>query len=118
MSSCAAAARRQEELSARIERASALLRRGWTWRARSRTSSCCGDGAARQDLAAHAADGRRAVVAAITYYAAGLLGYLAKPLKSLWPAINPDWIVAAAIPLLAFGVWRAVHRLRRELLRD
>jgi len=27
-------------------------------------------------------------VAAITYYAAGLLGYLAKPLKSLWPAIT------------------------------
>jgi uncharacterized membrane-anchored protein len=57
-------------------------------------------------------------VAAITYYAAGLLGYLAKPLKLVWPVLNPDWLVAAAIPLLAFGVWRAVHRLRRELIRD
>jgi len=57
-------------------------------------------------------------VAAITYYAAGLIGYLAKPLKSVWPALNPDWIVAAAVPLLAFGIWSAVHRLRRELIRD
>ncbi len=56
-------------------------------------------------------------VVAITYYAAGLLGYLVKPLKSLWPQLNPDWLVAAAVPLLAFGVWRAVHRLRRDLLR-
>jgi uncharacterized membrane-anchored protein len=57
-------------------------------------------------------------VAAITYYGAGLIGYLAKPLKSVWPALNPDWVVAAAIPLLAFGVWRAVGRIRRELMRD
>lgn len=119
MNSCAAAARRQEELSARIERASALLR--------TRVD------AAREEqnqrlLAAMERRGKISLrmqqtveglsVAAITYYSAGLIGYLAKPLKSLWPAINPDWIVAAAIPLLAFAVWRAVHRLRRELAGD
>jgi uncharacterized membrane-anchored protein len=119
MSSCAAAARRQEELSARIERASALLRT---------RVDVAREEQNQQLLAAMERRGKISLrmqqtveglsVAAITYYAAGLIGYLAKPLKLLWPALNPDWVVAAAIPLLAFGVWRAVHRLRRELMRD
>jgi uncharacterized membrane-anchored protein len=119
MNSCAAAARRQEELSARIERASALLR--------TRVD------VAREEqnqrlLAAMERRGKVSLrmqqtveglsVAAITYYGAGLIGYLAKPLRSVWPALNPDWLVAAAIPLLAFAVWRAVERIRRELMRD
>jgi uncharacterized membrane-anchored protein len=119
MNSCAAAARRQEELSARIERASALLR--------TRVD------VAREEqnqrlLAAMERRGKVSLrmqqtveglsVAAITYYGAGLIGYLAKPIKSVWPALNPDWIVAAAIPLLAYAVWRAVERLRGELMRD
>jgi uncharacterized membrane-anchored protein len=119
MSSCAAAARRQEKLSARIERASALLRT---------RVDVAREEQNQQLLAAMERRGKISLrmqqtveglsVAAITYYAAGLLGYLAKPLKALWPAFNPDWIVAAAIPFLAFGVWRAVHRLRRELMHD
>jgi len=119
MNSCAAAARRQEELSARIERASALLRT---------RVDIAREEQSQKLLAAMERRGKIALrlqqtveglsVAAITYYAAGLVGYLLKPLKSLWPALNPDWVVAAAIPLLAFGVWRAVHRLRRELIRE
>jgi uncharacterized membrane-anchored protein len=119
MNSCAAAARRQEELSARIERASALLR----------TRVDVAREEQNQKLLA-AMDRRGKVslrmqqtveglsVAAITYYGAGLLGYLVKPIRSVWPALNPDWIVAAAIPLLAFAVWRAVERIRGELMRD
>jgi uncharacterized membrane-anchored protein len=57
-------------------------------------------------------------VAAITYYGAGLVGYLSKPLRSVWPSLNPDWIVAAAIPVLAYLVWRGVQRIRRELRHD
>ena len=119
MNSCAAAARRQEELSARIERASALLRT---------RVDVAREEQNQQLLAAMERRGKISLrmqqtveglsVAAITYYGAGLIGYLAKPLKSLWPQLNPDWVVAAAIPLLAFGVWRAVHRLRRELMHD
>jgi len=118
MNSCAAAARRQEELSARIERASALLRT---------RVDVAREEQSQKLLAAMERRGKIALrlqqtveglsVVAITYYAAGLLGYLAKPLKSVWPQLNPDWLVAAAVPLLAFGVWRAVHRLRRDLLR-
>lgn len=119
MNSCAAAARRQEELSARIERASALLRT---------RVDIAREEQNQQLLAAMERRGKLSLrlqqtveglsVAALTYYAAGLIGYLAKPLKSVWPQLNPDWVVAAAIPLLAFAVWRGVRRVRRELGRD
>jgi uncharacterized membrane-anchored protein len=119
MDSCAAAARRQEELSARIERASALLRTRVDVAREEQNQRLLAAMERRGKISLRLQQTVEGLsVAAITYYAAGLLGYLAKPLKLLWPALNPDWIVAAAIPLLAFGVWRGVHRLRRELVRD
>jgi uncharacterized membrane-anchored protein len=114
MKSCAAAAARQEELSARIERGSSLLR--------TRVD------VAREEqnqrlLEAMDRRGRISLrlqqtveglsVAAITYYGAGLTAYLAKPLKAFWPQLNPDWVVAAAIPVLAFFIWRGVRRFRK-----
>ena len=119
MNSCAAAARRQEELSARIERASALLRTRVDVAREEQNQKLLAAMERRGKISLRMQQTVEGLsVAAITYYAAGLLGYLAKPLKALWPAINPDWVVAAAIPLIAFAVWRAVHRLRRELIRD
>jgi uncharacterized membrane-anchored protein len=119
MSSCAAAARRQEKLSARIERASALLRTRVDVAREEQNQKLLAAMERRGKISLRMQQTVEGLsVAAITYYAAGLLGYLAKPLKALWPAFNPDWIVAAAIPFLAFGVWRAVHRLRRELMHD
>ena len=119
MNSCAAAAGRQEALSARIERASALLRT---------RVDIAREEQNQKLLAAMDRRGRISLrlqqtveglsVAAITYYAAGLIGYMVKPLQSIWPQLNPDWLVAAAIPLLAYLIWRAVHRLRRELTPD
>ena len=119
MNSCAAAARRQEELSARIERASALLRTRVDVAREEQNQGLLAAMERRGKVSLRLQQTVEGLsVAAITYYTAGLIGYLAKPLKSLWPALNPDWIVAAAIPLLAFGIWRAVHRLRRELMHD
>jgi uncharacterized membrane-anchored protein len=119
MNSCAAAARRQEELSARIERASALLRTRVDVAREEQNQRLLAAMERRGKISLRMQQTVEGLsVAAITYYGAGLIGYLAKPLKSLWPALNPDWIVAAAIPLLAFGIWRAVHRLRRDLMRD
>jgi uncharacterized membrane-anchored protein len=119
MNSCAAAARRQEELSARIERASALLRTRVDVAREEQNQRLLTAMERRGKISLRMQQTVEGLsVAAITYYAAGLIGYLAKPLKSVWPALNPDWIVAAAVPLLAFGIWSAVHRLRRELIRD
>jgi len=118
MNSCAAAARRQEEMSARIERASALLRTRVDVAREEQNQKLLAAMERRGKIALRLQQTVEGLsVVAITYYAAGLLGYLVKPLKSLWPQLNPDWLVAAAVPLLAFGVWRAVHRLRRDLLR-
>jgi uncharacterized membrane-anchored protein len=118
MNSCAAAARRQEEMSARIERASALLRTRVDVAREEQNQKLLAAMERRGKIALRLQQTVEGLsVVAITYYAAGLLGYLFKPLKSLWPQLNPDWLVAAAVPLLALGVWRAVHRLRRDLLR-
>ncbi len=119
MNSCAAAARRQEELSARIERASALLRTRVDVAREEQNQKLLAAMERRGKVSLRMQQTVEGLsVAAITYYGAGLIGYLAKPLKAVWPALNPDWIVAAAIPLLAYAVWRAVERIRRELMRD
>ena len=119
MNSCAAAARRQEELSARIERASALLRTRVDVAREEQNQELLAAMERRGKLSLRLQQTVEGLsVAAITYYAAGLLGYIVKPLHALWPQLHPDWVVAAAIPLLAFGVWRGVRRIRRELTRE
>lgn len=119
MNSCAAAARRQEEMSARIARASALLRT---------RVDVAREVQNQQLLAAMERRGKIALrlqrtveglsVAALTYYLVGLVTYAVKPLKSVWPALNTDWVTAASIPVLAFIVWRGVSRLRHKLTDD
>jgi uncharacterized membrane-anchored protein len=54
-------------------------------------------------------------VAAIVYYAAGLVGYLSKGLKASGLHVEPDLVVGAAIPLLALLVMLAVRRARRHV---
>lgn len=61
-------------------------------------------------------------VVAISYYAAGLLGYAVKGLKSAyWPAawpISVETVVGAAIPVILILVWTGMRRMRRRLARD
>ena len=119
MNSCAAAARRQEELSARIERASALLRT---------RVDVAREEQNQQLLAAMERSGKIGLrlqqtveglsVAALTYYLVGLVGYGVKPLKAVWPQLNTDWVIAGSIPVLAFIVWSAVGRLRKRLMNE
>jgi uncharacterized membrane-anchored protein len=54
-------------------------------------------------------------VAAICYYVAGLVGYLAKGLKAGGLRIEPDVAVAVTIPIVAVGVVLAVRRARRRI---
>ncbi len=55
-------------------------------------------------------------VAAIVYYAAGLVGYAAKALHAAGVHVNPDLAVGAAIPLLAVAVFWAVRRARQHIV--
>lgn len=56
-------------------------------------------------------------VAAITYYIVGLVGYAAKGVKALGLNINPDFAVAAAIPIVlavsAFGLKQYRRRMTK-----
>jgi uncharacterized membrane-anchored protein len=57
-------------------------------------------------------------VAAIVYYAAGLVGYVAKAFKSRGFAIEPDFIVGSAIPLMMLVVLVVTRRARRKVRDD
>ncbi len=111
-----AAARRQQELSARIARASELLRTRVDIAREEQNSRLLAAMERRGKLSLRLQQTVEGLsVAAITYYAVGLVGYAVKPVKSVWPGLNPDWITAAAIPVLAWLVWRGVRKIRKEL---
>lgn len=57
-------------------------------------------------------------VAAIVYYAAGLVGYLTKGAKAGGLALEPDLVVALAVPALAVGALLMVRRARRHAQED
>jgi len=57
-------------------------------------------------------------VAAVTYYVAGLVGYVAKAFKSFGVRIDPDVAVGVAIPLVGILVGWAMHRVRHRLGGD
>ncbi len=119
MNSCAAAARRQEELSARIERASALLRTRVDVAREEQNQQLLSAMERRGKIALRLQQTVEGLsVAALTYYLVGLVGYGVKPLRQVFPGLNTDWVIAASIPVLAFIVWRAVGRLRHKLMSD
>jgi uncharacterized membrane-anchored protein len=56
-------------------------------------------------------------VAAIVYYGAGLVGYLAKGAKSAGVHVDPDIAVGVAIPIIALFCALAIRRAHRRLER-
>ena len=54
-------------------------------------------------------------VAAISYYVAGLVGYLAKALKTTGVPLDPDLVVGVTIPLVAMAALLAIRRARRRI---
>jgi uncharacterized membrane-anchored protein len=54
-------------------------------------------------------------VAAITYYAAGLINYVAKGLQQSGLPIDPALATALGIPLVAVLMWLGVRRVRRAV---
>jgi len=116
MATCESVANRQDELSARVARASQLLRTrvDITLERQNQDLLASMDRRAKLQLRLQqTVEGLS--VAAITYYAAGLVGYLAKAGSSLGLPLEPDVVVGVAIPLIALGLWRGLRRLRRSL---
>lgn len=114
MQTCLWAQRRQQALSERISRTSNLLRTRVEI-AQQQGSQALLDAMNRRQkvqlLLQSAVEGLS--VAAITYYGAGLVGYLAKGAQKLGLAVAPEVLVAGAIPLIALATWLVVRRLHR-----
>jgi uncharacterized membrane-anchored protein len=119
VATCATAEQRLQGLSERISRASALL------------STRVDIARERQTQALLASVDRRAKlqlrlqqtveglsVAAIVYYTAGLVGYIAKGIKAGGWHAEPDLIVSIAVPALAVLAFFIVRRARRHALED
>ena len=116
MNSCAAAARRQEALSARIERAGSLLRTRVDIAREEQNQQLLAAMDRRSKLQLRLQQTVEGLsVAAIAYYVIGLLTYLMKPLNSIWPNLQTEWVPAALIPVVAYAVWRGVRQIRRRI---
>jgi uncharacterized membrane-anchored protein len=57
-------------------------------------------------------------VAAIVYYVAGLVGYLAKAARGAGAKLDPDLVVGVTIPLVAGFVLWSLRRMRARLVRE
>ena len=119
VATCAAVSQRLRDLSERVARASALL------------STRVDIARARQNQALLASMDRRAKaqlrlqqaveglsVAAIVYYAAGLVGYLSKGLQSAGIKIEADLLVGISVPLLFVAAVVVTRRARRRLSKN
>jgi uncharacterized membrane-anchored protein len=118
MQTCAWAARRQQQLSERISRTSNLLRTRVEIE-QQQSSQALLDAMNRRQKAQlmlqSAVEGLS--IAAITYYGAGLVGYLAKGAKAAGLPLLVDVVVAAAIPVIAAAVWVGLRRLHAAAQR-
>jgi uncharacterized membrane-anchored protein len=113
---CATVSQRLHDLSERVAQASSLL------------STRVDITRERQNQALLASMDRRAKlqlrlqqtveglsVAAICYYVAGLVGYVAKALKAGGLPLNADLVVGISIPVVALAVMAALRRARKRL---
>lgn len=118
VATCANTAQRLLELSNRVGQASALLSTRVDIvreQQNQRLLESMNLRAERQFRLQQAVEGLS--VAAIVYYGAGLIGYLAKALKSVGYAIDPEITVGVAIPVVGVICLLALRRAHRRLAR-
>ncbi|WP_340115798.1 DUF3422 domain-containing protein [Pelagibius sp. 7325] len=119
MRTCEAVAERLETLSRRVTRASQLLRARVDVQLEAQNRDLLESMNRRARLQLRLQQTVEGLsVAAITYYLASLVGYIAKGVKALGLPVNPEVATAAAIPLLGLAVWFGVRRLHRHLKRE
>ncbi len=118
-STCAWATRRQDALSQRVSRISNLLRTRVEIEQQQSSQALLATMNQRQNLQLQLQSTVEGLsVAAISYYIAGLISYLAKGAQVLgWPW-SPDVTAAVAIPLVALAVWQSMRAMHRRLLQD
>jgi uncharacterized membrane-anchored protein len=119
MRTCEAVAERLETLSRRVARASQLLRARVDIQLEAQNRDLLESMNRRARLQLRLQQTVEGLsIAAITYYLASLVGYLAKGAESAGLPVDPDLAVAIAIPLLAIAIWFALRRLHRRVRRE
>lgn len=115
---CEWATRRQDSLSQRVSRVSNLLRTRVEIEQQQSSQALLTTMNQRQDMQLKLQSTVEGLsVAAITYYIAGLVSYLAKAAEGLgWPW-SPQTTTAVAIPVVAAGVWLSLRRLHRQVFK-
>jgi len=116
MNTCEAAARRQMALAERIAHSNDLLRTrvGIVQERQNRQILQSLNARAAQQLRLQQAVEGLSVVA-ISYYLVGLVSYAGKAIKAAGVPLNPDLVAGMLVPLLAFGVWAGLRKLRRKI---
>lgn len=119
MNTCESIAQRQDELSARIARSSNLLRTRVDIEREQQNLQMLAQMNRRAKLQLRLQETVEGLsVAAITYYAVGLIGYLAKAAKGLGVHLDPDIVTGMSIPIAAVLVALGVRHIRRAVTRD
>ncbi|MFC5498469.1 DUF3422 family protein [Caenimonas terrae] len=115
-STCAWATRRQDALSQRVSRMSALLRTRVEIEQQQSSQAVLDAMNRRQGLQLQLqATVEGLSVAAITYYIVGLVSYLAKAAHAIgWPW-SAESTAACAIPVVALAVWGSLRRLHHKV---
>ena len=116
---CEAVSERLEALSRRVARASQLLRTRVDIQLEAQNRDLLESMNRRARLQLRLQQTVEGLsIAAITYYVASLVGYLAKGAKAAGLPVSPDLATGASIPILALLIWFGLHRLRRHLERE
>jgi uncharacterized membrane-anchored protein len=119
METCETVVARQDRITARIQRASALLRTRVEVQHEEQNRALLASMDRRAAIQLRLQETVEGLsVAVLTYYAVGLVGYAAKALKAGGMHLNPDVVTGLAIPLIAASVWFGMRRVRSGLRRS
>ena len=119
MGTCESTAARIAALSERVARASNLLRTNVDIALEGQNQDLLRSMDRRARIQLHLQQTFEGLsVAAISYYLAGLVSYLAKAAQGAGLAIDSGLTVGIAVPFIVVGVWFAVRRIRRLAMRD
>ena len=118
MMTCGTVVQLQESLSARISRASELLRTRVDITLQRQNQVIMSATARRAKLQLHLQQTVEGLsIAAVSYYVVGLIGYLAKAVKAAGIGVNPDLVAGLAIPVVVVIAALGVRHIRRGVQR-
>ncbi len=116
MKTCAWTARRQQELSERISRATQLLRTRVEIEREAQNQALLESMDSRAKLQLRLQETVEGLsIVAITYYSVSLIGYIAKALKATGLHVDPELCIGIGIPVVAGAAYWSMKAMRKRL---